>query len=269
MVRTTLNRTGFATATVVTSETFIVSLDIVGIAELQSENFELMTVALDGEQVITATATGLGLGCEMGSSQLTKIVPGPYVLDPGEHAFPIDFTTNDPLFHVGAFYELNLNFIPAFDDALDVSDGQDGDSMLDWSNNEQQISQYFTVGEVTLMDVRRQPEPGSEEEQNILALAKELDKVRADWNSPIVVTSWYRPPDVNAEVGGAADSQHIYGRAADIKPQTGDVGYFQTWLDTDWYGALGKGAAKGFVHVDTRNGKGWKTGGEKGTRWTY
>jgi len=147
---------------------------------------------------------------------------------------------------------------------------------IDWSNGSQPISQYFTVGEVTKNNKNRQPKSNSAEERNILALAKELDKIREDWGSSIVVTSWFRPStrlgypqDVNRSVGGAYDSQHIYGRGVDIQPAKGDINKFQAWLDKDWFGALGYGAKKGFVHLDTRNGKGWKTGGVKDVRWNY
>lgn len=147
---------------------------------------------------------------------------------------------------------------------------------IDWSNGSQPISQYFTVGEVTKNNRNRQPKSNSAEEKNILALAKELDKIREDWGSSIVVNSWFRPStrlgyssDVNRSVGGAYDSQHIYGRGVDIQPAKGDIQKFQAWLDKDWFGALGYGAKKGFVHLDTRNGKGWKTGGVKDVRWNY
>lgn len=147
---------------------------------------------------------------------------------------------------------------------------------IDWSNGSQPISQHFTVGEVTKNSKNRQPKSNSAEEKNILALAKELDKIREDWGSPIVVNSWFRPStrlgypqDVNRSVGGAYDSQHIYGRGVDIQPAQGDINKFQSWLDKDWFGALGYGAKKGFVHLDTRNGRGWKTGGVKGVRWNY
>lgn len=147
---------------------------------------------------------------------------------------------------------------------------------IDWSDGSLHISQYFTVAEVTLNDSRRQPKPKSAEEKNILALAKELDKIREDWGSPIVVTSWFRPSkrlgypyEINGAVGGAYNSQHIYGRGVDIRPAQGDIYKFQAWVDADWFGALGWGAKKGFVHIDTRNGRGWKTGGVKDVRWNY
>ncbi|MDJ0535519.1 MAG: D-Ala-D-Ala carboxypeptidase family metallohydrolase [Xenococcaceae cyanobacterium MO_207.B15] len=80
--------------------------------------------------------------------------------------------------------------------------------------------------------------------------------------SPILVTSWYRPQAVNREVGGAPNSQHIYGKAADIKPVQGDIYKFQDWLDkVAWKNkALGYGAKKEFVHIDL---------GPEPIRWKY
>ena len=140
---------------------------------------------------------------------------------------------------------------------------------IDWGNGSLRISKYFTVGEVTKNDPRRRPQRNSTEEKNILALAKELDKIRADWGSSVIVNSWYRPPAVNRAAGGVSNSQHLYGRAADIRPAKGNIYDFQKWLDRSWYGHLGRGAKRGFVHLDRRNGKGWKTGGKKGGRFPY
>ena len=105
---------------------------------------------------------------------------------------------------------------------------------------------------------------------NILQLALELDKIRDEWGCPILVNSCYRPPAVNRAVGGASNSQHLYGRAVDIRPvNPGSLSKFQGWLDQGWFGALGYGAKKGFVHLDMRNAKGWRSGGQKGPRWNY
>jgi putative chitinase len=144
------------------------------------------------------------------------------------------------------------------------------DIKIDWRNPSQKISRFFTVGEVTKGDARRIPPTGGEIEKDILELALELDKIRAEWGSPVLVTSWYRPPVVNRAVNGASNSQHLYGRGVDIRPvNPASLARFQAWLDQHWYGALGYGARRGFVHLDTRNGKGWRTGGEKGPRWNY
>ena len=43
-----------------------------------------------------------------------------------------------------------------------------------------------------------------------------LDPIREQWGLPIRVTSGYRCPELNDEVGGVEDSYHMDGCAADI-----------------------------------------------------
>ena len=43
-----------------------------------------------------------------------------------------------------------------------------------------------------------------------------LDPIREHWGLPIRVTSGYRCPELNEEVGGVEDSWHMRGCAADI-----------------------------------------------------
>lgn len=139
---------------------------------------------------------------------------------------------------------------------------------IDWNNFSCKVSDYFTVGEVCMNDKRRIP-TDTKVKRNIIALAKELDKVRADFGQPITVTSWYRPEAINRAVGGVRNSTHIQGIAADIRPSKGDVRAFQDWVRPRWFGALGLGAQKGFVHLDIRNGKGFQSGGRRGAIWNY
>jgi len=141
-------------------------------------------------------------------------------------------------------------------------------SNVNWNDFDSAISKYFTVGEITRFDRQRIPN-STAVKSNILKLCLELDKVREAWGKPIGVTSAYRPPHVNRRVGGAKFSQHLNGGAADIYPIGGNIYEFQKWLDQRWYGALGYGAPKNFVHIDIRNGKGFKSGGSKGPRWNY
>lgn len=140
---------------------------------------------------------------------------------------------------------------------------------INWHNSNAYISKYFQVWECTRGDTRRIPAPGSVEESNILKIAAELDKIREEWGEALVVTSWYRPSQVNRECGGAIYSQHITGGAADIYTSDGRDYEFEDFLDRHWGGGLGYGVAsgRGFTHLDLREG-GWRRG--PGTiRWTY
>jgi len=132
--------------------------------------------------------------------------------------------------------------------------------MYNWHDEAAKVGKYWTVHDVTQGDKRRIPVSGSQVEKNVINLSIHLDRIRLAWGHPIGVSSWYRPPKVNAEVGGVSNSQHINGSAADIYPIDGDVFAFQAWLDKHWDRALGYGAKKGFVHVDLREGR---------IRWNY
>ena len=60
--------------------------------------------------------------------------------------------------------------------------------------------------------------PNAEVKAALKRLAVEvLQPIREAWGQPIVVTSGYRCPKLNAAVGGVKGSQHLLGQAADIK----------------------------------------------------
>ena len=50
-----------------------------------------------------------------------------------------------------------------------------------------------------------------------MALVAKLEALREVLDEPIIITSGYRSPDYNEMVGGVKYSQHLKGRAADIK----------------------------------------------------
>ena len=89
-----------------------------------------------------------------------------------------------------------------------------------------------------------------------------LQCIREHFGKPVTITSGYR----TAAVGGAKSSQHLLGRAADIRVQgvsVEDVAAYAESLMPDW-GGVGRypvkaGRATGWVHVDTRANK---------SRWT-
>ena len=80
---------------------------------------------------------------------------------------------------------------------------------------------YFTIAELcasstaTAKGIDNTPTPGIT--QNLERLvANVLDPQREAWGKPIVVTSGYRCPELNKAVGGAKNSHHMQGMAADI-----------------------------------------------------
>ena len=86
-----------------------------------------------------------------------------------------------------------------------------------------------------------------------------LQQIRQHFGTPLTITSGYRTPAHNKACGGAAYSQHLYGRAADFKiagvgPDT-VAAYAETLLPDR--GGIGvyppkTGRAEGWVHIDTR-----------------
>ncbi len=89
-----------------------------------------------------------------------------------------------------------------------------------------------------------------------------LQKIREHFGKPLTITSGYRTPAHNKACGGAAYSQHLYGRAADFKIAgiAPDVvaAYAETLLPNR--GGIGvyppkAGRATGWVHIDTRASK--------------
>lgn len=97
-------------------------------------------------------------------------------------------------------------------------------------------------------------------------LVELLERIRERFGKAVTITSAYRTAAHNAAVGGAKFSQHLYGRAADIRVQGASVeqlaAYAESLLpDTGGVGRypVKPGRAKGWVHVDTRANK---------SRWT-
>jgi uncharacterized protein YcbK (DUF882 family) len=78
-----------------------------------------------------------------------------------------------------------------------------------------------------------------------------LERLRAlKGNKPITIVSGYRSPATNRAVGGARNSQHLYGRAADIHPGYCTV---DEALHCGFSG-VGYSSHGQVVHVDVRPG---------------
>ena len=86
-----------------------------GEGETQAPWYELMSLYVDGNLVGSAHAPGGGLGCDGGMAPVVSdpAPPQQVTLQPGTHPLFIDATTNDPLYHLGAWYRFDLSFADA------------------------------------------------------------------------------------------------------------------------------------------------------------
>lgn len=85
---------------------------------------------------------------------------------------------------------------------------------------------YFSLSEMTKSDTARRlgidNTPSDEIKKNLtLFINTVLDPIREDWGGPITVSSGYRCPELNAKVGGAKTSGHLYGYCADLQVKGG------------------------------------------------
>ena len=87
------------------------------------------------------------------------------------------------------------------------------------------------------------------------ALVEVLEKVRAHFGRPVVITSGYRTESHNKACGGAPYSQHKYGLAADIVIQGVTPAQVAAYAETLLVGTGGIGTYKSFTHVDVRRTK--------------
>ena len=80
---------------------------------------------------------------------------------------------------------------------------------------------YFSISELTASATAQREgidNRPTESAYHLLHVLVEqlLDPIREAWGEPIVVSSGYRCPELNALVGGAKHSHHLLGCAADL-----------------------------------------------------
>lgn len=82
-----------------------------------------------------------------------------------------------------------------------------------------------------------------------------LQKVRNHFGKAVTITSAYRTPTKNKAVGGTTYSQHLYGRAADIKIAGVTPKNVASYAETLLKNKGGIGIYSTFTHLDTRSAK--------------
>ena len=86
------------------------------------------------------------------------------------------------------------------------------------------LSEHFTLAELCKTSVKKQNVPNEAQVENLKRLCGWLEELRRRWNNlygegndPIIINSGFRSPEVNRAVGGAPNSNHLTGCAADIR----------------------------------------------------
>lgn len=130
-------------------------------------------------------------------------------------------------------------------------------------DGQKQVSTHFKVREFACKD-------GSDKILVDEELVKLLEQIRNYFNEPITITSGYRTKEYNEKCGGVNTSQHLYGKACDIRVGSISpvaVALFLEWVVADNDLGIGLYTGQGFVHVDIRSNKSrWI---QKGNASTY
>ena len=109
------------------------------------------------------------------------------------------------------------------------------------------LSSNFTVKEFSCND-------GTDTVFVAPRLVMVLQSIRDHFGKAVNINSGYRTPQYNTKVGGAAQSQHCYGTAADITVKgvgVETVAAYARKLMPDW-GGVGIYKSQGFTHIDVR-----------------
>ncbi len=127
------------------------------------------------------------------------------------------------------------------------------------------VTPHITYGEIAMFEDERRFT--SQPQCDIcLELCLFAERVRSHFgNKPISITSGHRPPAVNSRIGGASNSEHLYGDgqgAIDFFVVGVDIFAVQKYCDENWPYSVGFGAPKGFIHLGLRPGR-------PRVRWDY
>lgn len=88
------------------------------------------------------------------------------------------------------------------------------------------------------------------------ALVDLLNRLREHFDKPVTINSGYRSPSHNKRIGGASQSRHVFGLAADVTVSGVAPDKVADWIESQNPGGLGR--YKNFTHVDTQGfGRRW------------
>ena len=121
-----------------------------------------------------------------------------------------------------------------------------------------QVTSHFSLEEFRCKDGT--PYPAEWVDSRLMPLCEQLELVRAlCGNRVVTITSGYRTPEYNRKVGGVKNSQHIEGRAADIRVAGLSARIVAQKIlgavSAKELGVKGIGSYASFTHVDIRPAK--------------
>lgn len=117
-------------------------------------------------------------------------------------------------------------------------------AILNQTNNDR-LTQHFKAEEFRCKD-------GTKEFLWAIELLEVLETIRNHFNEPVIINSGYRTPTWNTRVGGAKNSYHVKGMAADIRVKNVSpekVAKFASEYMKNHGGVI---CYTNFVHVDVR-----------------
>jgi len=117
-------------------------------------------------------------------------------------------------------------------------------------------TEHFSLSEFNSNDGVEVPK---EYRGNVQKLMEQLEALRTELGTPIFINSGYRSPSHNKAVGGVSNSQHLYGKASDIRTLIHSPSQIKTAIEKlISEGKMiqgGVGLYPTFVHYDIRGVK--------------
>ena len=86
-----------------------------------------------------------------------------------------------------------------------------------------------------------------------------LQDLRTRLGRPMLLTSAYRSPEHNRNVGGARNSYHLQGVAFDVRMENQNPSEFEAAAREAGFTGFGYYPASGFMHIDTGPARTWGT----------
>ena len=119
---------------------------------------------------------------------------------------------------------------------------------LSMREGDKQLAPNFKVREFACKD-------GADIVPVSLELVRVLQEARDHFGVPITINSAYRTPDYNKKVGGAVNSQHMRGTAADITIKGVSPDRVYAYFCEKYPNLYGIGKYPTFTHIDVRDTK--------------